>query len=143
MPITVLPGYQGAVLARDLAREAASLGPLRFEANHRDKPMLVQAAFLRVRPRTDWKVQWFGGRPIAEIPQQAAVLSIGTPNVAPDIHGSLGEVLCLLAVDGQGMLDRLAGMQIGDPVLVSGVPTSWNSAGQSDPVLLDRCVLRS
>ncbi len=142
-PVVVQPGFAGATLGRDLAREAVRLGPLRFEATHRDRPMLVQAAFLRVRPRTDWNVEWFGGRPVDEVPRQVAVLSIGQPGVVPDISGSLGEIVCLLSVGNQGALDRLAGLQLGDPVLVSGVPTSWSNASPSDPVLLDRCVLRS
>jgi len=142
-PLMVQPGFAGATLARDLAREATRLGPVRFEANHRDRPMLVQAAFLRVRPRTDWNVEWFGGRPVNEVPRQVAVLSVGQPSVAPDMFGSLGDVVCLLLVADQAVLDRIAGLQIGDPVLMSGVPTSWGNAGPSDPVLLDRCVLRS
>jgi hypothetical protein len=139
--IEVAPGVAGATLVRDLVRESVHIGPVRFEANHRDRPLLVQAAFLRVRPRTDWHTEWFGGRPVDEIPRQIVIVSIGQPGVTPDINGSLGEGICVLPVGDQAMLDRLAAMQMGDPILVTGIPTSWGGAGPTDPVLLDRCVL--
>lgn len=41
VPVTIEAGVPGAVLVRDLGREAAELGPIRFEANHRDRPMLI------------------------------------------------------------------------------------------------------
>ena len=137
-PVTVGPGVPGAALARDLAREAQQLGPVRFEANHRDRPMLVQAAFLRVRPRTEWDLRWFGGA-VQEVPRQAVVISIGLPGAAPDDQGSRGEVICALPAGG-AMLDRVAALQTGDPVLVRGVPTAWDGGGTS-PLVLDRCML--
>ena len=138
-PVTVAPGVPGAILARDLAREAARLGPVRFEANHRDRPLLVQAAFLRVRPRTEWSLRWFGAG-MQEVPLHAAVISIGLPGAAPDDQGSRGEVVCLLPADAPGMLDRLAVLQTGDPVLVQGIPTAWDGDAAS-PLVLDRCAL--
>jgi hypothetical protein len=140
-PVAVAPGVPGATLARDLVQEANRLGPVRFEANHRDRPLLVQAAFLRVWPRTDWNVQWFGANALQDIARQAAVVSIGQPGVAPDAQGSLGEVICVLAADEQAVLDRIAAFQTGDPVLVSGIPTSWSNAMTSGPVVLNRCAL--
>jgi hypothetical protein len=139
--VDIAPGAPGATLARDLAREAHRLGPIRFEANHRDRPLLVQAAFLRVRPRTDWNTRWFGGQPIEEIPRQIVIVGIGQPGVAPDMYGSPGEAVCVLPAGEKAMLDRLALMNIGDPILVTGIPTSWDGAGPADPIVLDRCVL--
>ena len=140
-PVTVGAGVPGAVLARDLAREAAQLGPLRFEAKYRGRPTLVQAAFVRVRPQTEWNLDWFGPGGMREVPRQVAVLGIGQPGVAPDSNGSLGEVVCVLDAGDAALLARIAAMTPGDPVLVSGVPTSWASAGPGDRVLLGRCAL--
>jgi hypothetical protein len=140
-PVVVEPGVSGAVLARALVREALRLGPVRFEAAHRDRPILVQAAFLRVRPRTEWNVRWFGDVPIQQVPQQVAVISIGLPGAAPDENGSLGEVVCVLPATTRAALDRIAAMEVGDPVLVSGIPYSWDDLGRS-PLLLDRCSLQ-
>ena len=139
VPVTVRPGVPGAVLARDLVREAALLGPLRFEALHRDRPLLVQAGFLRVRPRTEWNVRWFGGG-LQEVPLRAAVISIGLPGAAPDGTGSRGEVVCVLAADDVATLDRLAALNTGDPVLVRGVPTMWDG-GEGGPLVLKGCGL--
>ena len=139
--VTVEAGAAGAVLARDLAREAARVGPLRFEAAHRDRPVLVEAAFLRVRPSTEWNRLWFGNGLTEEVARQTAIISIGLPGVAPDFYGSLGEVVCLLAADDERSLDRIAALRTGDPVLVRGVPTSWASANPADPILLNGCTL--
>ena len=139
VPVTVLPGAPGAVLARDLVREAASFGPLRFEALHRDRPLLVQAGFLRIRPRTEWNVRWFGGG-LQEVPLRAAVISIGLPGAAPDGTGSRGEVVCVLAADDPATLNRLAALNTGDPVLVRGVPTMWDG-GEGGPLVLSGCGL--
>lgn len=140
-PVTVQPGAAGAVLARDLAREAARIGPLRFEAAHRDRPVLVEAAFLRVRPSTEWNRLWFGNGLTEEVARRTAIISIGLPGVAPDFYGSLGEIVCLLAADDERSLDRIAALRTGDPVLVRGVPTSWTSANPADPILLNGCTL--
>jgi hypothetical protein len=140
-PITVEPGVAGATLARDLVREAERLGPVRFEAAHRDRPMLVQAAFLRIRPQTEWNILWFGGAPIQEVGRRIVIISIGLPGAAPDDHGSLGEIVCALPASDTQTLDRVAGLQLGDPILVRGVPTSWSNASAADPVLLNRCTL--
>ena len=136
-PVTVGPGVPGAALARDLVREAQRLGPVRFEAVHRDRPLLVQAAFLRVRPRTEWNLRWFGGM-VQQVPRQAVVISIGLPGAAPDAQGSLGEAVCALAADTP-VLDRVAALQTGDPVLVRGVPTVWDDT--TDVLVIERCAL--
>ena len=139
-PVTVGPGVPGAILSGDLVREAQHLGPLSFEARHRDRPLLVQAAFLRARPRTEWSERWFNGA-VQEVPgRQLAVISIGQPGVLPDSFGSVGELVCVLLADSK-TLTRLAALQTGDPVVVRAIPTSWDSAGASDPVVLDRCTL--
>lgn len=140
-PVTVAPGALGAVLARDLVREAQAMGPVRFEAAHRDRPMLVQAAFLRIRPQTEWNVLWFGGQPIQEVGRRIVVISIGLPGAAPDDYGSHGEIVCALPASDGAALDKVAALQVGAPILVRGTPTSWSNASPADPVLLNRCSL--
>ena len=136
--VTVRPGVDGAVLPLDLSREAARLGPARFEALHRDRPMLIQAAFLGLTPRTDWNLQWFGSQAGA-IPEQVVVVRLGLPNAAPDYFGSIGEAVCLLDVADRDLLDRLTTLQGGDPVLVRGTPTTWSNSGPADAIVLNRC----
>ena len=136
-PVTVGAGVRGAVLSRDLARESAKLGPLRFEANHRDRPLLIQAAFLRARPETEWNALWFKDG----LNERVAVISIGQPNVAPDIYGSTGEAVCIVGADDAATMDRLASLNVGDPISVRAIPTSWDSASASDPILLKDCTL--
>lgn len=140
-PVIIEPGVAGATLARDLVREAERLGPVRFEAAHRDRPILVQAAFLRIRPQTEWNILWFGGLPIQEVGRRIVVISIGLPGAAPDDYGSRGEVVCALPASDVQALDRVAALQLGDPILVRGIPTSWSNATGADPVLLTRCSL--
>lgn len=138
-PVTIGPGVPGAILSRDLAREAVRLGPLRFEANHRDRPLVVQAAFLRAKPRTEWNVAWLNGM-LQQVPAgQLMVISIGQPNVVKDAYGTTGETVCVLAANDAQALDRLATLETGDPVVVRGVPTSWSSAAADDPVVLRDC----
>ena len=141
-PVITDPGLPGATLARDLVREAVRLGPVRFEAQHRDRPMLVEAAFLRVRPQTEWNLQWFGPGGVRQTARQILVISIGQPGVAADAAGSRGEVVCLLDATDPALLNRVAAMQVGTPVAATGIPTLWASASAADPVLLDRCALR-
>lgn len=136
-PVRVAPGVPGAVLVRDLAREARHLGPLRFEANHRDQPLLVQAQFLRVRPDTEFDARWLGPLGLVEVPTQAAALSVGTLG---QVAGA-GEAVCVLAVDRGAALAAVAALRPGAAVLLRGVPTSWGSAGPDDPVLLKDCAL--
>jgi hypothetical protein len=140
-PVTVDPGVPGAVLARTLVREAIRLGPVRFEAAHRDRPLMVQAAFLHVRPRTEWDMRWFGGLPVQQVPQQVAVISVGLPGATPDETGSIGEIVCVLPASGRAMLDRIASLEVGDPVLVSGIPSLWDDLGRG-ALLLDGCGLQ-
>lgn len=140
-PVTVSPGLPGVPLARDLAQEAARLGPLRFEANHRGRPMLIQAAFLRARAETEWNLAWFG-RGAQELPVgKVVVISVGQPNVMPDLDGSLGEAVCVLSADDNAALDRIASLQTGDPVAIRGVPTTWSNARPTDPVVMHDCSL--
>lgn len=136
-PVQVAPGVPGAALVRDLAREARQLGPLRFEANHRDQPLLVQAQFLRVRPQTEFDTRWLPALGLVDIPRQVAILNVGTLGQAAGV----GEAACVLAVDEGEALSRVAALRPGDPVLLRGVPTSWSSAGPDDPILLRGCLL--
>ena len=137
-PVQVAPGVPGAALVRDLAREARQLGPLRFEANHRDQPMLVQAQFLRVRPETDFDTRWLAALGLVTVPRQVAVVNIGMLGQGADSQAA-GEATCVLAIDDSGTLSRVAALRPGEAVLLRGVPTSWSSAGPEDPILLKDC----
>ncbi len=142
VPVTIEAGVPGATLVRDLGREAAQLGPIRFEANHRDRPMLVQGAFLNLRPSAEWNVQWFSGLAVEQISRQTLVMTIGQPNAVADIYGSTGEAVCVVAVPDAATLRYVSALTIGDPVLVAATPTSWGNAGPGDPVVLQSCALR-
>jgi len=139
--VTIAAGVPGATLALTLAREAARLGPVRFEANHRNRPLLVQAAFLRLQPRLAFDPRWlavFG----ADLPAATAVaITIGMPGIAPDDSGLLGDIVCTTSADPSQTLDRIAALQVGDPILVRGIPTIWTAATAADPVILKECVL--
>ena len=140
-PVTVRPGVAGAVLLRDLSLEAARTGPARFEALHRDRPILVQAAFLALSPRTEWNMRWFGDQTV-ESSEQTVVVKLGLPNAAPDAFGSVGDAVCLLSAANQSLLERLTTLRGGDPVLVSAIPSIWNSDSAADAIVLNRCSLR-
>lgn len=133
-PVTVTPGIAGAVLVRDLGREAARLGPVKFEAKYRDGPVLVQAQFLRVRPQTEWNADWLRGLSVRDL----AVVSLGTRAVANE-GGSAGEAVCIVATDAAPALRRVAALNPGDAVLVEGRPSTWNAATTLDPILLKDC----
>jgi hypothetical protein len=141
-PVTIEAGVPGAMLVRDLGREAAQLGPIHFEANHRDRPMLIQGAFLNLRPRAEWNVQWFTGQAVEQASRQTLIMTIGQPNARADPSGSTGEAVCVLSVSDAATLDRVSALKVGDPVLVAATPTSWGNAGPSDPVVLDRCIIK-
>lgn len=142
VPVTIEAGVPGAMLVRDLGREAAQLGPIRFEANHRDRPMLIQGAFLNLRPSGEWNMQWFSGLPVEQLSRRALVMTIGQPNAAADIYGSIGEAVCVVAIPDATTLSLVSALNVGDPVLVAATPTSWGNATPSDPVVLQNCVLR-
>jgi hypothetical protein len=139
--VFIAAGAPGATLARTLAREAARLGPVRFEANHRNRPLLVQAAYLNQQPRLAFDPRWlsaFG----ADLPAETAVaVTIGMPGIAPDDMGVVGDVVCTTSADPGPTLDRLAALKVGDPILVRGIPTIWTSATAADPVILKDCAL--
>jgi hypothetical protein len=141
-PVTIEAGVPGAMLVRDLGREAAQLGPIHFEANHRGRPMLIQGAFLNLRPRAEWNVLWFAGQTVEQASRQTLIMTIGQPNAMADPFGSTGEAVCVLSVSDAAMLDRVSALRIGDPVLVAATPTSWGNAGPNDPVVLDRCSIK-
>ncbi len=140
--VTVEPGYPGATLVRELGHEAAQFGPVRFEANHRNRPMLIQGAFLSLRPRTEWNTQWFQGMAVNLSSQQVLVMMIGQPNATRDIYGSLGEAVCVIAVPDAATLDYISALQVGDPVLVAAIPTTWSNNSSGDGVVLERCALK-
>ena len=139
--VTIGPGAPGAILARNLAREAAALGPVRFEANHRNRPLLVQAAFLNQQARLAFDPRWlaaFGTTPPAA---NAVAITVGMPGIAPDESGLVGDVICTISAEPGPTLDRLASLHVGDPVLVRGIPTIWTAATAADPVILKDCAL--
>lgn len=140
--VTIEPGVPGATLVRDLGREAAQLGPVRFEANHRDRPMLIQGAFLNLRAQTEWNVQWFAGMTPKEVGQQIVVMTIGQPNAAPDLYGSRGEAVCVMAVPNAATLNFVSTLNVGDPVLVAAIPSTWSNGHAGDSIVLQRCTLK-
>lgn len=138
-PVTVAPGVPEAVLVRDLGREAAALGPVRFEAQYRNRPILIQAQFLRVIPDTEWDIHWSGGLPVGRSASQVAIVSLGTRGIAPETSGAPNEALCIVEADSGPALDRIAALNPGDPVVVQGMPSTWQSAGSADPLLVKNC----
>jgi hypothetical protein len=140
--VTIEPGFPGATLVRDLGHEAAQIGPVRFEANHRARPMLIQGAFLNVRPRTEWNMQWFQGVPAEQLSRQALVMTIGQPNVGPDIYGAAAQAVCVIAVADAATLNHVAALALGDPVLVAAIPTAWSNSGANGDIVLENCLLQ-
>lgn len=137
-PVTVLPGIAGALTARDLGREARALGPVRFEAQYRDSPVVLQAQFLRARPDTEWDVRWFAGVPVDQAARRFAVVSLGTRGVVPDRAGTASEAVCVIDVEDRASLAHVAALSSGDAVAATGNPSVW-SAG--DAVLMRNCRL--
>jgi hypothetical protein len=103
--------------------------------------LLVQAAFLNVETRLAFDPRWlaaFG----ADLPAETAVaITIGMPGIGPDETGLVGDVVCTTSADPRPTLDRLAALQVGDPILVRGIPTIWTAATAADPVILKDCAL--
>ena len=138
VPVTIEPGFAGATLVRELGRELGEVGPVRFEANHRDHPMLIEGAFLREMPAAEWSTQIFQGVAV-DVGRQTLLMMIGQPNATPDIYGSLGEAVCVIAVADPATLNYAAGLRVGTPVLVSAVPTAWVNSEPSNPIVLNNC----
>lgn len=138
-PITVQPGTPGALLIRDLGREAMRVGPVKFEATYRNNPVLIQAQFLRVRPRTEWNTKWQGGLIVGETPQNIALISIGTLGLAAELSATPVEALCIVSAEDKATLNRISSFNPGDAILVRGEPSSWLSAGNTDPLLIKNC----
>ncbi len=63
------------------------------------------------------------------------------PGIAPDDNGLVGDVVCTTSADPSATLERLAALQVGDPILVRGIPTIWTAASAADPVILKDCAL--
>lgn len=139
--VTVAPGVAGAVLLRDVVREAVRLGPVRFEAKYRNTSALIQAQFLRVRPQTDWNINWVNGLPVGVVAQHAAILSLGTRGVPLDTSGAANEAICLVGTDSGPALDQIAALNPGDAIVVQAKPSTWSSATSADPLLLVDCRL--
>ena len=99
-PVIIEAGVPGATLVSALGREAAQIGPIRFEANHRGRPMLIQGAFLSMKPSTEWNAQWFAGQAVEQLNRQVLIMSVGP---AERDRGSI-------RLDGRGGLrDRRVG----------------------------------
>lgn len=138
-PVSVGPGAPGAVSIRDLGREAAALGPIRFEATYRDRSILVQSQFLRVRPDTEWDVNWIGGVPRATASRQLAVIALGTRGLPRESGNVANEAVCVVRLDTGTALDRIAALQPGDAILIRARPSTWSSAQARDPIVLREC----
>lgn len=125
-------------LSHDLTSEAKALGPVRFEAKYRDQPFVLEGAYLRVETRTagaTWEAI------IARTYQ-------GPRNYMAIYVGHLGaekrsdaptEVLCLMDAENKKNVDRAAGLNPGDFVLLHGHATAWGRVYESQVVIFDRC----
>ena len=138
-PLTVAAGVEEAVLVRDLGREAAILGPVKFEAKYRNNEVLLQAQFLRVRPETEWDYRWFNGAIVGAAARPVGIISLGTRGVASQSSGIANEVLCFMTIEAEPQLQRVAALNPGDAVLMRGEPTAWSAASVSDPLILRNC----
>ena len=140
VPVTVEPGVPGAVSIRDLGREAAEMGPIRFEAAYHDRSVTIQAQFLRVRPESEWDINWVGGIP-RRTPRQFAVIALGTRGLSPDAAPYAAEAVCVIPADRDSDLDRISALQPGAAILVKARPSTWASAQAHDPIVLRQCQL--
>lgn len=140
-PVTVQPGVSGAVLSRDLVREAEQLGPLAFEAKYKGHPILIQAQFIKAIPQSEWNINWIGEVPAGEAERRLAMLSLGERGVTADAYGSTGELVCVVSVDADSVLRRVAALSPGAAVLVRGSPSQWDAAQPSDRIVINGCAL--
>jgi hypothetical protein len=137
-PVEVGPATAGAVLARDLAREALVSGSIGFESAHRDAPIAVEGEFLDATQDGGIDSQI---RLLLGLTQYPMFIAVGTPGVVSDGFGSTGEVVCALGNAGGRALDYVARLRRGDYILIQGVPTTWQSAGPGDPVIIKDCAI--
>jgi hypothetical protein len=79
--------------------------------------------------------------PAAAPAANAVAITVGMPGIAPDEMGLVGDGICTTSAEPGPTLDRLAGLHVGDPILVRGIPTIWTSATAADPVILKDCAL--
>ena len=112
-PVTIEAGVPGAMLVRDLGREAALLGPIHFEANHRDRPhahpgRLPESASAR---GMECAVV-HGSVKSSRASRQTLIMTIGQPNARADPSGSSWRgAVCVLSVSDAATLDRVSAPQ--------------------------------
>lgn len=136
--ISVGPAYPGATIVQDLAQEAAALGPLRFEAEYRDRTILVQGQFLRLDTRTQTPgfLDLLRGEAREDIDYVALYLGhLGTP----DRDGSPTEVLCLMPAEDRAVLQALSELNPGDDVVLTGTASTWGSGFASQAIIFNPC----
>lgn len=137
--VEVAPGYPGAVLVGRLLREAGETNPVRFEAKYRDQTINVQGQFLRIQPRSVDALAWSSllGAVAEEKPYVA--MSVGRLGAERRSDGAPTELLCLMPADNRVVLDRVALLNPGDPVVLRGTPSTWRAAFGAVAVIFNPC----
>jgi hypothetical protein len=138
--IEVTPGYPGAVLVSRLTREAGETDPVRFEAKYRDQAVTVQGQFLRVQPRSVDQVAWASLLNTAmNIEKPYVAMFVGRVGAERRTDGGPTELLCLMPAEDRAVLDRVAQLNSGDPVVLQGTPSTWQSVFGSVAVVFNPC----
>jgi hypothetical protein len=136
--VVVGPAMPNTALARDVTREALALGPVKFEAEFKDRDIAVEGQFIDVQPAGNFDLDWaallFRG-----VTQTSVLLRVGTIGVTSDGNGSVDVVLCVIDASDQTVLQEVAALSRREAVVVVGHPTVWSSWSTADPVLLESC----
>jgi hypothetical protein len=138
-PVEVAAGTPGARIAYDVTREARALGPVRFEARHRDQPFVLEGQFLRIETRTtglDWAKVIRG---TYKGPQDYMAMYIGHLGTEKRAGEGPFEVLCLMDAGDRANVQQAASLNPGDRVLLRGQATTWGRVYESEAVIFDRC----
>ena len=134
--IRVLPGAPGAIMAEELADEAAVLGPVALQNKFQNRRIKLEGQFLQLEGRTTFAGWDLAGR--YHDPQKYIELHLGTLSTPVTADGLPSEVVCLMTV-GEGTLARVAALKPGDDVVVTGTPTTWDDYFGLASVIFDGC----
>lgn len=136
--VFVGPAMPNNALARDVTREALALGPVKFEAEFKDRDIAVEGQFIDVLPAGNFDLDW-AALLFLGVTQTSVLMRVGTIGVTTDATGSVDVVSCVIDASDRAVLRQVAALSRGDAVVVVGHPTVWNSWSSSDPVLLESC----
>ncbi len=137
--VDVAPGYPGAVLVSRLAREAGETNPVRFEALYRDRIITVQGQFLGVQPRMVDELGWASVLGPANFEKPYVAIFVGRLGAERRADGAPTELLCLMPTEDRRVLDRVALLNRGDPVVLRGTPSTWQSVFGASAVIVNPC----